>query len=286
MTITRKSSLFSLKPIVFSFFLFLSTAVNSALLVQPIDTWPDGVVPYVIDESVPPLIAEEFLVRAIEEFETKTAVRFVLRDETNEASFPNYVRINYDEDAVSSNAGTIGMSEGESNMILNSNTLEPQVGSIHFAMRVIVHELGHVVGLYHEHSRLDMWDYFEIDWSLVEDESCPDNRETNLIGIPVGDFDYFSVMDGVPPHCGKNELGGPSLNYLTLTDATITEESFLLRGNLNYQLSPGDIAGINYLYPPVEPITSPSTEAGSGGVPLALLCFLAVMTTLRKKEPR
>lgn len=236
--------------ILFSLFygLIFCGKVNAALVVPAEFTWPDGIIPFVFDDQFP-AEAEEVFYRAISEYESKTAVRFVLRDDSNADLFPNYKLIFFDENAISSRAGGIGVVEGESIMVLSPQVLDPP-SSVDYGLKTIIHELGHVVGLYHEPSRLDMWDYFEIDWDLVIDQDCPDSGEKNNIGIPIGGFDYFSVMNNKPPACSINELGGPSISYVTPTDPEVSLRDVELRDNLGHQLSPGDIEGIDYLYPP------------------------------------
>lgn len=226
----------------------LAAPSYGALIVPADKTWPYAVIPYVIDSDVPTLVQQKFFT-AVQEIEGNSNVRFIQRQSHNASLFPDFKRIAYDPNASSSQAGSIGRAAGETTVVLGQNLTSTNTGSVDYGLRTLVHELGHVVGLYHENSRRDMWDYFTIDWSLVVDSNCPDARETNLIGTPIGGYDYYSIMDHSPPFCAVNEFGGPSLAYADPIDANISWQDAWVRGGLAHHLSPGDIDGIDALYP-------------------------------------
>ncbi|HEX5054937.1 MAG TPA: GEVED domain-containing protein [Gammaproteobacteria bacterium] len=230
------------------FVLMISFSAEAGLVVPLQNSWPNALIPYQLDPSLS-VAARDKVVRAIQEYHLRTGVRFVKRTPENAAMFPNYKVIMLDPTATYNNAGSIGVANGATIVRLTPTVEPPPVnGGLDFGLRTIIHELGHVAGLYHENSRLDMWDYFTIDWSLVIDPQCPNQRETNLIGTPVGPYDYFSVMDALPPFCARNELGGPSLEYLDPVDPTVSWQD--LRGRMDNVLSAGDVAAIESIYGP------------------------------------
>ena len=64
--------------------------------------------------------------------------------------------------------------------------------------KVIVHEIGHAVGFYHEQSRSDRDDYVEILTSNIPSNKLHNFRKANTKNMGVK-YDYESVM-----HYGKN----------------------------------------------------------------------------------
>ena len=57
----------------------------------------------------------------------------------------------------------------------------------------IVHELGHVLGYWHEQQRLDRNDFIRIEW-----QNIPDEAEFSFIVVPLtadyGPYDFGSIM--------------------------------------------------------------------------------------------
>ncbi len=108
--------------------------------------WPDATVPYVIDSDVSEL-QRRSVESGIAAWNDKTVISLVAR-----TTQPNYVRFrNVPEGNCRSRVGMVG---GEQVI-----SLPPMGCSVH----AITHEIGHAIGLWHEHQRVDRWKYVSVD---------------------------------------------------------------------------------------------------------------------------
>ncbi len=108
--------------------------------------WRDAIVPYVIDSDVSEL-QRQHVETAVAEWNDKTVISLVAR--TAEA---NYVRFrNIPTGNCRSRVGMVG---GEQVIGL------PPGGC---SANAVTHEIGHAVGLWHEHQRVDRWKYVSIE---------------------------------------------------------------------------------------------------------------------------
>ena len=104
---------------------------------------------------------------------------------------------------------------------------------------VVIHELGHAVGFYHEHTRPDRDNYIDVIYDNIE-TGLEDqfhkarNGETDTLGLG---YDLQSIM-----HYNRGTFSRNGLDTIQPKDRRIT--SF---GNAR-QLSPLDIAKANKFY--------------------------------------
>ncbi|CAL1291217.1 unnamed protein product [Larinioides sclopetarius] len=137
--------------------------------------WPGAKVPFVIDASLAKY--HHAIHGAIEHYHNHTCVRFVPR--TNEK---DYVKIFYGKGCNSH----VGRGGGKQVVSLGKGCHE--IGTI-------VHELGHVLGFYHEHSRSDRDDYISVHLENVQ-KGMESNFEklSPSQNILLSPFDYDSIM--------------------------------------------------------------------------------------------
>jgi len=141
--------------------------------------WPDGIVPFAMPTSNSN-IQKQRIALAIEHWTERTSVTFVERTTDNQNQYPNYIRF----DSSNSCASYVGM-QGGSQSILVSDACS--TGSI-------IHEIGHALGLFHEHTRPDRDNFAQIDWQQVV-SGKEINFEVLEAGVQFyGPYDYGSIM--------------------------------------------------------------------------------------------
>lgn len=114
--------------------------------------------------------------------------------------------------------------------------LELGYGCVHFS--IVVHELGHVIGFYHEHTRADRDNYIDVLYDNIEDDyenqfmTIPESQ-SNTLGIG---YDPASIM-----HYVNDAFTRDGSDTIQAKDSTIPI------GDAQ-ELSPLDIAKANALY--------------------------------------
>jgi hypothetical protein len=142
--------------------------------------WTKATVPYKFNDSIRDLFRER-IERAMKVFQNKTCVKFVRwHNETD------YIEITDDRGLCYSNVGRTG---GKQVLSLSPNCTEKNV---------ILHELMHALGFYHEHSRYDRDKFIEVDFGKVEslglkrsDFEIKDNSTATVHNTM---YDFNSVM--------------------------------------------------------------------------------------------
>ncbi len=185
--------------------------------------WPGGVVPYEFDANVSQLNQDRSLA-AMAEWEAVALVDFIPR--TSES---NYLHIQ----SGSSNSSFVGMNGG-------GQTLNMVSWSVKF---IIVHELGHALGLYHEQQRTDRDTYIQVNLGNVQ-SGTSGNFVIQGTSSHHGDYDFESVMHY--GQCSFANCACPS-SCTTITVLPPFESFQNVIGQRN-QLSNGDAEVMAFLY--------------------------------------
>ena len=135
--------------------------------------WPEGVIPYTIDDSLP---NSQRVLDAVEHWNSKSTIRLVER--TDE---PDWVSFTAHEERC---ASMVGRNGGEQEVFV------PEWCSF----GSIIHEIGHAVGLFHEQSREDRDSHVEALFDNIDKRYIFAFNQRIRTGDDIGPYDYGSIM--------------------------------------------------------------------------------------------
>ncbi|WP_299214628.1 M12 family metallopeptidase [uncultured Aquimarina sp.] len=200
-----------------------SQAKSSGFNLSSTSLWPTNVIPYEIE---PGIQNPSRIIKAINEIQNKTFLRFVERD--NQDAYL-YFKSNIE------NFAGIGYIGRRNNININDGA----------SYEVVIHEIGHTLGLLHEHTRSDRDEFINIIYENIVPEYFPifkkvneDSRVTNFTP-----FDFESVMMYSAYQGTKN------------SEPTITKKDGSLFSKNIRGLSPNDALGLNIMYPNDDKLT-------------------------------
>ena len=196
----------------------VATVEQSVASVKATGLWPNGTVPYVIDPALP---NPARVTQAIAVWHAKTNLKFVAR--TTQST---YVLIG----PGSGCSADVGYRAGVRRVTLGTNC---STGST-------IHELGHIVGLWHEQSRSDRDTFLTVKWENVQagkEHNFKTYQQQGRLGQDVGAYDFGSVMHYAPTAFSTNGLptlvkktgGSWSANRTTLSPNDVTTIAQLYR---------------------------------------------------------
>ncbi|CAI2357829.1 unnamed protein product [Caenorhabditis sp. 36 PRJEB53466] len=188
--------------------------------------WPEGIIPFVITSNFSGEHQHLFL-RAMRHWENYTCVSFVPRQPHHK----HYITFTVDKCGCCSYVGRRG--EGPQAISIGKNCDK---------FGIVVHELGHVVGFWHEHTRPDRDMYVDIFYKSIQtgqdynfEKSKPE--EVDSLGEP---YDFSSIM-----HYARDTFSRGAFY-----DTILPKPSSGFRSEIGQrvQLSEGDIRQTKKLY--------------------------------------
>jgi len=184
--------------------------------------WPNGLVPYNINDDLSDSVKAK--VRgAIEKWNGTGAITLVERTASTAAAYPNYI----DFVEAQQCASWVGFQNTGAQSIYTGDRCSE--GSM-------IHEIGHALGLLHEHTRPDRDNFVSINWDNINPDKTH-NFDILENAIPLGDYDYDSIM-----HYGTHffsDQGGQTITPLQNVSGVVGQREYI---------SPGDASAVRKLY--------------------------------------
>lgn len=192
--------------------------------------WPRGVVHYKIDPSLLPRV-KFLLEESMEEFERRTCVQFKKQKHERD-----YILFTSKEETCFSHIGLVG-----GRQIVNLGKLCARLGTVE-------HEMLHVLGVIHEHSRPDRDQYIKVNYDNIKSTNFHDfvKYPYDLTNNLNEKFNFASIMLYSNYAFSKNDK--PTLE--AIKDPT-------MKFGQRVQFSVGDIRQINTLYKCKKQLRSP-----------------------------
>jgi hypothetical protein len=173
--------------------------------------WENNLVPYIIDASV--TASDRALIQqAITAWQDATNVRFRPLSGARDWKRENYVKFSDQKNQCSSNS--LGIKEklsGSVNEEENINGVE--VAGCGQNWGRIAHQIGHVLGLGHEHSRGHREDYITILWSNIDRPKQFCRVIWDQPTLANTSYDYDSITHYAPTQAAKRSSGCKKVIY-------------------------------------------------------------------------
>ncbi len=224
-----------------------------------VNKWAGGVVYYSFNANVSAPRRTHFL-DACAEWATFANLTFTLR-----TSQPNYVMVN----------DVPGLGGGNSAVGMIGGVQQLNIGSGSWNRGTLTHEIGHALGLIHEHQRSDRDAYVSILTANVPGGAT----DGNFIRIPIsthnGAYDFYSVM-----HYSRDALTiNPGQDTIHAKPDYTQFQDIMGRNYLDRWLSRGDRDGIAAMYgavPVPSLVVTNTKDSGPGSLRAALYRALDV----------
>ncbi len=220
--------------------------------------WPEGTLAYQIDSSIDSVLRSR-IQSAVNHWNTFTPIVIVERTTVNASSYPDYVEFEHGSGC----ASYLGRQGGRQSIWLNANC---STGNV-------IHELGHALGLHHEHMRHDRDSYIQIVWENIQSGKEHNFQQSLSSTIDYGEYDYSSIM-----HYGSyfySVNGLPTILPLQ-RNQNIGQRTALSDGDIDaiFKLYEFDITGQTRVASAVN--SEPSNDEGGGSLTWLLLLTLAI----------
>ncbi|MBW3163734.1 M12 family metallopeptidase [Ferrimonas balearica] len=220
--------------------------------------WPRNEVIYQFNPELSERHRNHFI-SAASNITSVTNLTFIERTTRNSHRYENYIEVIPHLELCSSSIGMIG---GKQYIRLTNGC----------GVRAIMHEIGHAVGIEHEHTRSDRDQYITINWENIEDGKAH-NFEIKRTTSKLSHYDFDSIMHYSSYAFSKNQ------------EPTILAKPAGETISINWSLSNGDINSFNTLYPPFVCINDMSLSRPINSCPSSSPVSRLRPTPLRPSKP-
>ncbi len=204
--------------------ILMSARPNAVLVAGQNHYWINGTVPFEWSNTLP-AHTKQAAVDAMDYWQRHANVTFVEMTEQNRHDYRDYVAFVPDSGQLC--ASFVGRRGGRQVVQLSSRC----------DFRILLHELGHVLGLWHEQSRSDRDQYVRILWENIEERARYNFEKRPADGVDYKEYDYHSIMHYSPYAFSKN--GKKTIE--PLLPGVIIGQQLTLSG--------ADLAAVNAIYP-------------------------------------
>lgn len=142
--------------------------------------WPDGIVVYESPTSNTQLQRDNIAI-AIEHWEENTRMSFVERTPANQDQYPHYIKFQ-DTQSCASHVGMIG------------EPAQPIYLSDACSVGSVIHEIGHAIGLFHEHTHPNRDSFVQINWDEIVNGKDINFKMQTANADSYSAYDYGSIM--------------------------------------------------------------------------------------------
>lgn len=185
-----------------------------------LDRWTNGIIPYQFSTQISTQ-ERQLALAAVAHWNQYTSLSLVEITPESQTNAENYITF----EASNSCASYVGMRGGNQQLWISESC---GVGSI-------IHEIGHAVGLFHEHTRNDRDNYIDVSLENIVAGKEFNFDVLNSSSTLLGEYDYGSIM-----HYGETFFSTNGLNTIEVFgDAEIGQR---------IALSDKDIKSVNAMY--------------------------------------
>lgn len=209
--------------------------------------WTNSIVPFVIEPEFT-FEEETVIINSLNHIAANTNVCFVRR--SGQSQYLKFKKYTVQQLGFSGGSSFLGK--------CNFCTDGQEIKLSSVTGRVVIHEIGHALGLLHEQSREDRDRFVSIRMANVLPGMEGNFNKAIYTSTDVGSYDFSSIMHYFPTAFGKTVSG-----VVQQTIVKVSNPSDLTFGRTNV-LSAGDISGINSMYRTVQTCGQLSTTLKSG----------------------